>query len=312
MRAPLALFLVLWCVLSARAAEPFFKPNDVIALIGGEDLVAASELGYFEMLLQRALPEHRLKVRSLAWEGDTVFEQNRDLNFPSWEEQLTKVGATVVICQFGQMESFAGRENIPDFVAEYEKLLARWSDAGKRRVLVLEPFAFAQREILPPAEQRAWEISAILRDRNDVLAEYSAAARNVAERAGAAWAAVGEVQLRGGMIQRDGCHLTRGAQAVFALDLARKLQLDATATSRTTSAHSRLIQLIASKNRLWFDYWRVQNWAFLAGDRTTQPSSRDHLDPSKRWFPAEREEFLPLIETKEQDIWKISAELAKP
>ena len=71
-------------------------------------------------------------------------------------------------------------------------------------------------------------------------------------------------------------------------------------------------QLIIAKNRLWFDYWRVQNWAFLAGDRTEQPSSRDHLDRTKRWFPAEREQFLPLIEKKEQEIWDLAAKLAQP
>ena len=67
------------------AEEPFFKKDDVIALVGGEDMVAASEYGYLELLLTRALPDYQLKFRSLAWEGDTVFEQRRDLNFPPLE-----------------------------------------------------------------------------------------------------------------------------------------------------------------------------------------------------------------------------------
>ena len=71
-----------------------------------------------------------------------------------------------------------------------------------------------------------------------------------------------------------------------------------------------LRKLIVAKNKLWFDYWRVQNWAFLAGDRTNQPSCRDHRDPSKRWFPAEREEFIPLIEAKEKEIDALAAKLA--
>ena len=49
---------------------------------------------------------------------------------------------------------------------------------------------------------------------------------------------------------------------------------------------SRLLALIIAKNRLWFDYWRPQNWAFLAGDRTAQPSSRDHVDPEQTLVPA--------------------------
>ena len=61
-------------------------------------------------------------------------------------------------------------------------------------------------------------------------------------------------------------------------------------------------QAILRKNRLWFDYWRPMNWAFLAGDRTEQPSSRDHRDPSMRWFPKEMQEFLPLIQEKESEI----------
>ena len=123
---------------AAFAAEPFLRPGDVIALVGGEDMVVAGELGYLELLLTRALPEHRLKFRTLAWEGDTVFEQRRDLNFPPLEKQLDEIGATVVLCQFGQMESFAGKEKLPEFVAAYEKLIDRMRGGGKRRVLILD------------------------------------------------------------------------------------------------------------------------------------------------------------------------------
>ena len=105
---------------SVRADEPFFKKGDVIALAGGEDMVAMSEYGYLELLLTRALPDYHLKFRNLAWEGDTVFEQRRDLNFPTWEQALDQIGATVVICQFGQMESLAGKAKLPEFIAAYE------------------------------------------------------------------------------------------------------------------------------------------------------------------------------------------------
>ena len=78
-----------------------------------------------------------------------------------------------------------------------------------------------------------------------------------------------------------------------------------------TEGHEQLRQLIVAKNRLWFHYYRPQNWAFLAGDRTNQPSSRDHIDRNKRWFPEELEQFLPLIAAKEQEIAKLTADLAK-
>ncbi len=73
-----------------------------------------------------------------------------------------------------------------------------------------------------------------------------------------------------------------------------------------------LRQLIREKNRLWFHYYRPSNWAFLAGDRTNQPSSRDYLDPSKRWFPGEMEQWLPLVDAKEKEIWAAAEKLAQP
>ena len=35
------------------------------------------------------------------------------------------------------------------------------------------------------------------------------------------------------------------------------------------------------------------------------------LDRTKRWFPAEREQFLPLIEAKEKEIWALAVELSE-
>ena len=113
MRSLVFLFTIFITLSTATGAEePFFKPNDVVALVGGEDMVVAAELGYLETLIQLALPSYKLKFRSLAREGDTVFEQRRDLNYPKLEDQLDKIGATVVICQFGQMESLAGMDRV--------------------------------------------------------------------------------------------------------------------------------------------------------------------------------------------------------
>ena len=68
-----------------------------------------------------------------------------------------------------------------------------------------------------------------------------------------------------------------------------------------------LHRAIQAKTQLWFQFWRPENWAFLNGDRTEQPSSRDHRDPKIRWFPAEMEQYGPLIEAREREI----AELAQ-
>ena len=51
----------------------------------------------------------------MAWEGDTVYEQWRDLNFGSWAQQLDTASATIVAAQFGQVEALDGVARLPEF-----------------------------------------------------------------------------------------------------------------------------------------------------------------------------------------------------
>jgi lysophospholipase L1-like esterase len=293
----LSLCAVVGFSLPGWTAEPLFKPHDVVAFVGGADLVAMSEYGYLEMALTRALPADQLRFRNLAWEGDTVTEQRRDLNFPPLEAQLDKVGATVVITDFGQMESFGGKEKLPEFIAAYEKLLERTGGAGKRRFLLLSPVS--KHRFAPGAAED--------------LAAYTTAIGQLAQKLGLAFVDCHEV-----LITEEQEHQTNpllsghtgyeGLAGRIAKQLgAGGLLGQGALLQMPTPADESLRAKIAEKNRLWFNYWRPQNWAFLNGDRTSQPSSRDHLDPSKRWFPDEIEQYLPLIEAKEREIDALSS-----
>ena len=64
----------------------------------------------------------------------------------------------------------------------------------------------------------------------------------------------------------------------------------------------KLRQAIVKKNDIWFRYWRPTNWAFLYGNRQTQPSSRDHKNPGRRWFPEELKDALPHLNAAELRI----------
>lgn len=281
-------------MLGVRAEEPFLKPNDVIALVGGEDMVVANELGSLETDLQKGFPQLHLKVRSLAWEGDTVFEQHRDLNYPTLEAQLDKIGATVVICWFGQMESLRGNEKVDEFIAAYRSLLTQLSGGGTRRFLILTPPV-----ISGPGGN----------DGNKSLVLYAGKIAAMEKPAGALISKnEGHARFR---ISRDGVHLNEMQQKNLAGSVAFFLGArSALATDLGEPSDDVLHGKVQEKNRLWFEYTRPQNWAFLAGDRTNQPSSRDYKDPSKRWFPVEMEEFVPLIEKKDAEIWEAAERLA--
>ena len=117
-------------------SRPFFQAADVVALVGGEDVVVMRDDPRLELLVLRQPGLAGVKFRNLAFEGDTVFEQFRDLNFPTWEDQMQQVGATVVVAQFGKMESLDGPAGVPAFARAYEQLIDRMA-GGTRRVGLL-------------------------------------------------------------------------------------------------------------------------------------------------------------------------------
>ena len=288
-----------------NSLAPILKSNDVIAFVGGEDVVAMQQHGYVEALLARETATKNLRFRNLGWEGDTVFEQRRELNFPSWEQVLSRIGATVVIAQFGQAESLGGRDAIPQFRQAAVNLLGRLTGTN-REVIVLAPTSFEQ-----PSEMQL-DLAA----HNETLRVYSDELKRLCRIN--QWRfveSIGEPSSR--RITRDGLHLNSQGHWRLAVLLAAALHVTKPARSSFVPATSRfsnpeverLRQAILAKNQLWFDYWRPQNWAFLAGDRTEQPSSRDHRNPKIRWFPDELEQFLPLIEAKEREVKRLAEKL---
>ena len=289
-------------------AAATLKTNDVIAFVGGEDVMAMQQFGYVEVQLARETAAKNLRFRNLGWEGDTVFEQRRQLNFPSWEQTLAKIGATIVVAQFGQAESLRGREAILEFRQAAVNLLGRLSMAN-REVIVIAPTLFEQP--LGSFPDRTAD--------NATLRVYSDELKRLCQLH--QWKFVdGWISSRRlpRPITRDGLHLNAEGHWRLASSLASALHpvagrsvspFIAAKGQFSQPAVEQLRQVILAKNQLWFDYWRPQNWAFLAGDRTEQPSSRDHRNQKVRWFPNELERFVPLIEAKEREIAALAGKL---
>jgi hypothetical protein len=298
----LAAFAGITRVAAQNGREPFFKPDDVVALTGGEEMVTMGEVPDLEVLVLRQPGLATVKFRNLACEGDTVFEQFRQLNFPAWPEQLKKVGATVVVAQFGKMESLDGTEAIPRFVEAYERLLDVFAADG-RRVVLVSPSAFGRPSV---ASRLPWKDAPDLSSRNESLAAYDSAIRELARRRGlrfVGWFSESRTHAN----WRDGIHPGSGGFHAMAGVFGRELGL-----ARPSGLAPQLNALVVEKNRLWSNYWRPQNWAFLHGDRTEQLFSRDHRDTNVRRFLIEIEEYVPLIARQEEEIARLAAESARP
>ncbi len=126
--------------------------GEVVAFVGGTDMVRLQKAGRAEAALTQRFRETKPRFRDLAWDGDTVYLQStvterwRRRAFGDWKGQLKKVGATVVIAQFGKIESLDGPDRLEDFTKAYDQLIDHFSADG-RRVVLLAPSPFEWAEV---------------------------------------------------------------------------------------------------------------------------------------------------------------------
>ncbi len=292
-------------------ARFILQPGDVVAFVGGADVEGAQHVGHLEALLAARNRGLDARFRNFGWEGDTVYTQPRDVGFPPLKEHLRRAGVSVIALQFGRSEALSGPGGLAGFLSDYQKLLDECARQTPRLVLVT-----------PPPFEKGGGCLPDLSARNSDLAEYAGAIRNLARQRNLPlvdlFAELGGRTHREPRLTDDGLQLTPRGQAYLARAFARQLGFENVADAAgvadeqgawSNAAFERLRQVVVAKNRLWFNYWRPQNWAFLGGDRTEQPSSRDHRNPAIRWFPAEMEKFVPLIEAKEREIAELANKL---
>lgn len=293
---------------------PRFIPqqDETIALLGGTEAMALAESGELEALLLAAFPQTRFHFRNLAWEGDTVFRQDRPMNFGDLPQQLLRVNAGAVFIMFGRQECLdRGNEGVNDFKIALEKLIA--TVRGQTPNIVLLG--------VPPFESKSPPLPNLAAFNGD-LKGYADVLREIAERKRLVFvdpAAEFPNNGKGYGETRDGISLTQKGCADLAFALAKGLQISVTRSASdlnpqlgtSPQAGNPLLAGIHAKNHLWHDYWRPSNWAFLYGDRTNQPSSRDPVNAQIRLFPSEQETILPMLKAAEEKVYRTAEEMQK-
>ncbi len=277
------------------AGEFAVMDGEVISVLGGTEAVGLVDAGWFETALMSFASGRKVSVRDLAWEADTVLRQDRPMNFGDLTQQLQRTRTTMVMLMFGRQDCIEmDADGAPAFHEALEKIVQTCS-AQTQRLVIIGPVPFEKKE--PPLPD--------LTTKNVALRDYNEALRALAENHQglfvdvlAEWPKTASRWTTDGLTMSDAGH--RVLADLIALHLWNGAKSDATAAP--------LRKTIIEKNKLWHDYWRPSNWAFLHGDRTAQPSSRDHLNPGVRWFPAELEKYRELITEKEKEIWKQAAE----
>ena len=263
--------------------------GDTVAFAGGTDVVKQQEESSLETLLTRMARGRKIRFRNVAWQADTVYRRQRPRNFGTQLDLLLRINATIVVAAFGQMEALDGKERLPEFIQAYETLLDEYARRTDKIVLVT-PRPFGHPRDLPHVPD--------LRKHNGVVAAYAAAIAKLAGNRGYPCVDLSKTSVP----TRDGVHLTMAGQRQVAGVMASQLLGRVVPGGELTA----LRREIRAKNRLWEQHWRPTNWSFVYGNRQHVPSSRDHVDPSKRWFPGELAGILPVIEEAERKIHEMA------
>ncbi|MGB8853763.1 MAG: PVC-type heme-binding CxxCH protein, partial [Pirellulales bacterium] len=271
-------------------------PGETIVCLGQTDMVRLARDGTFESLVVLDAADRQPRMRNMAWEGDTVFEQRRDASFGSWQEQFTAAGATLVVAWFGQAEivahaDAAGPERIAAFIAAYEKLLDQCAGVTKRLVLV-SPHPFEK----PPSPHMP-----DLTGRNAAVAAYAAAIKDLAARRQAAFVDLSTLAVpEATRLTEDGILLSPAGHRQAAAALAAALGI-ASADEATLAP---LRAAVLEKNRIWFDAWRPMNWFFAFGSGSGITFA--HPAPGHEPLRLELRDFRPLIAAADSRVHEVA------
>lgn len=243
--------------------------KETVVFAGGTNFVREAKSGALEALLTKSFAKQKPVFRPMAVDADTVYLQERELNFGIWRQQLDAVGATVVIAQFGQMEALDGVARLPEFVAAYHRLLDEFATRTARLVLVSPmPFQKSESQNIPD-----------LTGRNDDVVAYAEAVKAIAAQRGAVFVDLTKLQPMAGSapfaldelpddaesLTGNGIHLTPRGVIDVGLNIHAAL-----VGGKPPLVGKELLAAIVAKNRIWAECWRPANWNFAYGDRVSQ------------------------------------------
>jgi putative heme-binding domain-containing protein len=291
--------------LPAPPREPFkdgkfeIRPGEVIVFTGGTNMVRLVENGWFEASLAMAAKEQKPRFRNMAWDGDTVYEQWRDMNFGSWKEQLDAVNATCVFLWFGQMEALDETRDDAAFEQAAAKLMDEFKVVTPRLVVMtpMEFNAFPRIADQAPDAADGWPDNTA---KNERILRLGGILKKLAQDRGVVlldWPSL-ESRLGDVPLPRtiNGVHLSDHAVS-FAFS---NMLLKALGLPEQKDHGSGWLYFIQTKNRLWHDCWKTMNWAFAYSDRTEQPFGKgigEHPPMAK-----ELEKYKPLLREADERI----------
>jgi lysophospholipase L1-like esterase len=143
-----ALFLLLAAIPTHADAEPLLPLTDGqrILFLGNGYVENDQAYAFFEARLQRRFAGRGVTFRYMGWSGDTVRGSARTSGyqepegFARLDKETRAFKPSVIFLAYGMNESFGGAQSLPNFLRDYEHLLATLAPLNARLVILSPPY----------------------------------------------------------------------------------------------------------------------------------------------------------------------------
>ncbi|MFM7928611.1 MAG: GDSL-type esterase/lipase family protein, partial [Pirellula sp.] len=293
---------------AAQSAPPLqLRKGDHIAYIGNATADRMQHTAWLETYIHAMFPEYDLTVRNLGYPGDELKVRNREDNFGSPDEWLTKVKANVVFCFFGYNEALKGPGALEGFKKDLAEtidgmLAQKYDGQSPPRLVFFSPIAHEDLKDpnLPNGEEN-----------NAKLALYTQAMRDVCENKNVLFVDIftpskelyASASSKGQKpLTINGIHFEdNGDQAVSAV-IAKTLFPNET-LRLDNSGIKKLRDAILDKNYHWFSRYRVVDGYNVFGGRSKLAwFGQSNADVMMR----EMEIFDVKTTNRDQRVWTVA------
>ena len=265
---PVLVLLLLFCSCGQQdnVAPLRPEPDSHIVVVGNSFGVGLQEHNYFETLLHMSFPEHRIRMRNLAWSADEVNLRPRPLNFGTLDEHLKQQEADIIFVCFGLNEAFKGRDSLDNFKRDLQGFLAhlqqqQYNGKGAPQVILVSPIAHEKLGGLLPDPA----------DHNKNLAAYTEGMRGVAGELGVSFIDLYEptrklMERSNEPLTTNGIHLNDYGYREVSGIMASALGFPVSVWEENPHA-AHLKELVKKKNQHFFYRFKAQNGEYIYGRR---------------------------------------------
>lgn len=291
--------------LTADAAEPALKlrKGDRISIIGNTLADRMQHSGWLETYVHALYPELDLTFRNLGYSGDELKVRQREENFGSPDQWLTKTGASVVFSFFGYNEALRGEAGLAGFRQELAEVIdgmrsQKYDGKAAPQLVFFSPIAHENLKSphLPDGKEN-----------NAKLALYTAAMREVCQAKGVLFVDLFTPTLKlyetaTRPLTMNGIHLLENGDQAVAQIIVREL-FGADKSPKDAKELERLRQAVLDRNYYWFSRYRVVDGYNVFGGRSKLAwFGQSNADVMMR----EMEIFDVMTENRDRRIWAVA------